>query len=117
MLPNNFDILASQIPEYSSAILEIGAWARKHADWPFLDPRVLSRDLRNMDPVRLALALRELVHVGFYKQVYKVVTPDGTFAENEYNSPLDVPSLPRDGFNRPFRIEDGDIVPVFMPVR
>jgi|ERR1017187_7615383 hypothetical protein len=117
MLPNNFNTLASQIPEYRAAILRIGEWARNHSDWPFLDPRTLSRDLRDIDPVRLALTLHELVQVGSYRQVYKVLAPDGTFVEDEYASPLDVPPHPRDGFNHPFRIEDGDIVPVFTPVR
>jgi hypothetical protein len=117
MLPNNFENLASKIPEYRSVVLRIGDWAHAHADWSFLDPRILSRDMRDVDPLRLVLALRELVHTGSYRQVYKVVTPDGVFAENEYETPLDVPPEPVDGFNRPFRIEDGDIVPVFTPVK
>lgn len=117
MLPNNFEALANKLPEYRSVVLRIGDWARHHSDWNFLDPRVLSRDMRDVDPLRLVLALHELVQAGSYKQVYKVVTPDGVFAENEYETPLDVPSAPRDGFNRPFRIEDGDIVPVFTPVK
>lgn len=115
MLPNNFENLANQIPEYRSVVLRIGDWAYSHRDWNFLDPRTLSKDLKDIDPVRLVLALNRLVQTGSYRQVYKVVAPDGTFAENQYASPLDVPKEPRDGFNQPFRIEDGDIVPVFTP--
>ncbi len=117
MLPNNFDTLASQIPEYRAAILRIGDWAKQHSDWPFLDPIVLSHDIHDVDPLRLALALRALVRIGSYRQVYKIKTPEGVFAEMEYENPLDIPMIPRDGYNRPFRIEDGDIVPVFTPVK
>jgi hypothetical protein len=117
MLPTDFETLANQIPEYRSVVLKIGDWVHDHADWPFLDPRVLSKDLKDVDPFRLVLALHELVQRGEYRQVYKVVTPEGVFAENVYETPLDVPREPLDGFNRPFRIEDGDIVPVFTPAR
>lgn len=117
MLPNNFESLANQLPEHRLEVLKIGDWARRHTDWSFLDPRILSRDIRDVDPFRIVLALYRLVDAGMYRQVYKVVTPEGVFAENEYDTPLDVPNLPLDGFNHPFRIEDGDIVPVFTPVR
>ena len=117
MSPINFEILASRIPEYRSVVLKIGDWVDHHSDWEFIDPRILTQDMRDVDPLRLVLALRELVLAGSYRQVYKVVTPEGVFAENEYETPLDVPRHPTDGFNIPFRIEDGDIVPVFAPVR
>lgn len=117
MLPNNFEALASKLPEFRSDILRIGEWASLHGDWRVLDPRILSRDLRDIDPLRLSLALHGLVSVGSYRQIYMVVTPEGVLAEGEYNTPLDIPGRVRDGFNHTFKVEDGDIVPVFKPVR
>ena len=117
MLQTNFENLANRLPQHRSIVLKIGDWVHAHGDYAFLDPRTLSRDLNDVDPMRLFLALRGFVEAGEYRQVYKVLTPEGVFAENVYETPLDVPSHPRDGFNRTFSIEDGDIVPVFTPLR
>lgn len=116
MLPTNFENLARQLPEYSSVVERIGAWAHAHSDWAFLDPRILSRDLRDIDAFQLALTLRGMVRAGSYRQVYKVVTPDGVLAEGEYESPIQIPQRITDGFNQEFTLDQGDIVPVFKPV-
>jgi hypothetical protein len=89
---------------------------RSHPGWQFLDPRILSRDLRDIDPVHLTLTLRSFVRTGSYRQVYKVVTPDGVLAEGEYDTPLQIPSRVVDGFNHQFSVDEGDIIPVFKPI-
>lgn len=116
MLPTSFETLADSEPELSHALHRLGEWVRQHPDWPFLDPRILSKDIRDVDPFELSLTLNELVSIGVFARVYKVVDPTGTFTEDEWEEIRRIPPRIRDGFNQSFSTDDGDIVPVFRPI-
>jgi hypothetical protein len=115
MSPHNFDTLLKQHPELTPAIRSIQSWANSHPKHPDLDPRRLSRDLRDLDPVDLAMALFELVRVGAYTRVYMVATPQGDLIEGEWDDPNRVPHRLRDNFNVPFSLDDGELVPILKP--
>jgi hypothetical protein len=116
MLPTNFDFLASENPELSPAVLRLGEWARKHNDWNLIDPRAVSREIRDVDPFLLAFVLRQLVERGLFEQVYMVATPSGVLAEGEYRDPNNIPERLANGFEEYFDRDDGLIVSVLKPV-
>ena len=115
MLPNNFDSLANDRPELRPAILRVADWARTHPDWNVLDPRILAKDLPDLDPLLLSLALRELVRNGFYRRVFMVVAPSGALTEGEYDDPRSVPERVRDNWDNYFDRDNADIIPVLKP--
>ena len=116
MLPTNFEPSPNSQPELQTVILRIRDWAREHQDWSLLDPRVLSHDLR-VDPFLLSVALQQIVDTGPYRVVYMVLTPDGVFADREFDDPLQVPKRMADATNRDFNTEEGEILPVLKPKR
>jgi hypothetical protein len=115
MLPANYDSLINENPELKPAILRIRDWIREHRDWTILDPRILSRDMRDLDPWLLTLALQALIRKGYFSRVYRVVTPSGVLAEGDYDDPRSVPERIRDNWDTTFSREDADIVPVLKP--
>jgi hypothetical protein len=114
--PISFEALASKNGPLQREILRVAEWVGQHSDWDLLDPKILSRDLRDLDPARLAIALGALVDIGAFQRVYKVVTPSGVLAEGEFDDPLNIPERVRDRWGRCFETADSDIIPVFRPI-
>jgi hypothetical protein len=115
MSPSSFDTLADENPELRYAFARVRDWAQQHPASPILDPRVLHRDLRDVDAVALSFTLHLLVRDGLFERVYMAVTPSGVLADGEYSNPNEVPEWVPDRFNNYFEITDGDIVPVLKP--
>jgi hypothetical protein len=117
MLPINFDFLASENPELEPAAIRLGEWANKHRTWGLIDPRAVSREIRDVDPFLLSFALHQLVVKGLFRQVYMVTTPTGALAEGEYDDPNNIPARLATGFEEYFDRDDGVIISVLKPVQ
>lgn len=115
MLPTSFDDLASSSPHLKPVFLRLKEWKSQHEDWSVLDTRVLARDMRDIDPFLLSLALQILVKQGLYRTVYMVATPTGVLAEDEYDEISNIPERVPDRFNEYFSTADADIVTVLKP--
>ena len=113
MLPTNFGTLADDNSDLRPVLGRIREWVEKHSDWSVLDPRILARDLRDVDPFLLSVALLELVRIGLYRRVYMVDTPSGVLADGEYDDPRKIPDRVPDRSFRYFNPMDTEIVPVF----
>lgn len=113
MLPSNYDSIAAERPNLAPVLRDISRWVRTHADWNLIDPRVLSKELRDVEPVRLAAALEALVDAGLLQQVFMIaLPPTGTLAHGEYHSLEEIPDQVYDRFERPVDTATGDIVAV-----
>jgi hypothetical protein len=117
MLPTNFDTLANDNSDLRPAVKRLKEWVEGHADRSLLDPRVLARDLRDVDPYLLSLVLVGLVKIGLYRRVYMVETPSGVLADGEYDDPLEIPPSVPDNFYHPFDPMETDIVPIYKPAK
>ncbi len=117
MLPTNFDFLASENPELRPAAVRLGEFARRHQDWKLIDPRMVTREIRDIDPFLLMYALHELVKKGLFHQVYMVATPSGVLTEGEYDDPNQIPKRLKTPLDEPFNRDDGEIVSVLKPIQ
>lgn len=99
------------------AVERLKEWVKGHADRSLLDPRVLARDLRDVDPYLLSRLLVGLVRIGLYRRVYMVQTPSGVLADREYENPLKIPERVPDNFYNSFDPMDTEIVPVYKPAK
>ena len=113
MLPSNYDSLAAKHPELRSVLRRVAEWVRAHVDWDLIDPRILSKDLRDVDPVKLATALEALIDEGTLQQAYMVVTPDtGVLAEGQYQHLDEIPKRVYDRSRRSVDTAEAEIVAV-----
>jgi len=117
MLPTNFDTLANENSALRPVVQKVKEWVKGHADKSLLDPRILARDLRDVDPYLLTLLLVGLVRIGLYRRVYMVETPSGVLADGEYDDPLKIPDRVPDNFYNYFDPMETDIVPVYKPAK
>jgi hypothetical protein len=116
MLPTNFDFLASDSPELKPAVARLSEWVRRHRDWNMIDPRRVREEIDDIDPFLLSFVLRELVERGVFRQVYRILTPSGVFAEGEYDDPNNIPLRLSNGFDEYFNRDDGVIVSILKPI-
>ncbi|HEX3683412.1 MAG TPA: hypothetical protein VHU83_12825 [Bryobacteraceae bacterium] len=107
--------MADRKPDLKPVFHRLSDWAKAHQAWNLVDPRELRRDLNDVDPVLLSLALQALVNFGVLRRVYRAVAPSGVLADDDYDDPNQVPEWVRDRFNHYFLSSEGDIVPVFKP--
>jgi hypothetical protein len=117
MLPTNFDTLASENSDLKPVLVKLKDWVERHSDWSILDPRIVARDLRDVDPYLLSRVLVGLVKIGLYRRVYMVQTPSGALADGEYDDPRKIPARVADNFFHYFDPTETDIVPVYKPVK
>jgi hypothetical protein len=117
MLPTNFDTLANENSALRPAVKRLKEWVERHADRSVLDPRVLARDLGDVDPYLLSVLLVGLVKIGLYRRVYMVETPSGVLAEGEYDDPLKIPDRVQDRSFNYFDPTETEIVPVYKPAK
>jgi hypothetical protein len=117
MLPTNFDILASENSDLRPVLVKLKTWVEKHSNSKILDPRIVARDLRDVDPYLLSRVLVGLVNMGLYRRVYMVQTPSGSLADGEYDDPRKVPERVADNFMHYFDPTETDIVPIYKPVK
>ena len=113
MLPSNYDTIVAERPYLKSVLQDVADWVQRHADWELIDPRKLSRDLKHVEPVRLAAALQALVDGGLLEQVFMVaLPPSGSLAHGEYHTLEEIPERVYDRSERLVDTADGDIVAV-----
>lgn len=117
MLPTNFDTLASDNSDLRPVLARLKEWVERHADRTVLDPRILAKDLRDVDPFLLSVVLFELVRVGLYRRVYMVETPSGVLANQEYDDPRKIRESVADNFYNYFDPTETEIVPVLKPAK
>jgi hypothetical protein len=113
MLPSNYDSIVAERPQLGIALQRIAAWVQSHADWNLIDPRRLSHDLRDVEPVKLSAALDALIDAGLLRQVFMVaLPPTGTLAFGEYEDLDEIPERVFDRSEHLVDTSDGDIVAV-----
>jgi hypothetical protein len=117
MLPTNFDTLANENSVLRPAVKRLKEWVENHAERNLLDPRILAKDLRDVDPFLLSVVLLELVRIGLYRRVYMVATPSGVLTDGEYDDPRRIPERVADNFYNYFDRAETEIVPVLKPVK
>jgi len=111
----NFDNLINEHPESKRALRELEGWLNQHEDATVLYPSVLARETR-IDPVSLAVTLTLLVKEGVLRRVYKVTTPNGVLADDEFDDPRQIPEQLPDRRQHYFPTAESDVVPVFHKV-
>jgi hypothetical protein len=116
MSRSNFDALISEHPENKRALRKLADWMRAHGDVRVINPTNLAREIRGVSPVELATALTLLVNVGLLHRVYKVLTPDGVFADEEFDDPTKIPEQLPDRWEHYFDTAESDVVPIFKKV-
>ena len=112
MLPSNYEPIAGKHPELRTALGRISDWVRQHREWDLLDPRVLAKDLRDLDAQQLAAALVVLGTSELFRRVFMVTTPSGSLADGKYESPRQIPGRLADRFEQYFDTAESDVVPV-----
>jgi hypothetical protein len=120
MLPINFEPIANQHPEYRNLLGKLERWLaervkRRTAVVPTIDPRDLAKAWPEVDRITLAILLRLLVEAGAYRRVYKVITPSGAMADQDFDDPRSIPSQLPDRFNEYFDTSEADVVPILEP--
>jgi hypothetical protein len=121
MSPINFGAIADQHPEYRNLLGKLERWiaerASKRRGVPDIDPRDLARAWPDVDRITLAIMLRLLVEAGAYRRVYKVITPSGALADEDFDDPRKIPPKLPDRFNEFFDTSEADVVPILEPAQ
>jgi hypothetical protein len=92
MLPSNFDTSIEKRPDLRPVLSRVSEWILGHQDWELIDPRILSKDLFDINPLWLAKALEALVEDGALEQVYMLASPStGVLASGEYRDLNELP--------------------------
>lgn len=116
MSPINFDALIDEHPESKRALLKLKKWMQAHGDAQVIYPTILAREVRDIDPASLASALTLLERIGFLRRVYKVLTPNGVFADQEFDDPTKIPERLPDRWENYFDTAEADVIPIFKKV-
>lgn len=111
----NFDNLISDHPEHERALRLIQSWLNRHHRTTsiYLDDLIVEVPV---DSAELADTLSLLVQEHVLRRFYKVLTPDGVYADRKFNSPTEIPEKLADRFEHYFDTDESDIVPVFEMV-
>jgi hypothetical protein len=112
----NFDTLLLEKPELSPVWLALREWAESPKHSRYFDPRevVVPLQRQGVPPLKLLLALQELVDRGWLVQVYRAWSPSQRIPiGEEYARPTDVPDHVRGRFDELVLVEPGNIIPLF----
>jgi hypothetical protein len=112
----NSELLERENPDYSRALRSVTDWIQMHPTALVIDPKVLARELGDIDTGALGMALVLMVHAGLLRRVFKVLTPSGVMADGEYENIQEIPPTLPDRFERYFDTAESDVVPVFKRV-
>jgi hypothetical protein len=112
----NLDALAKQHRDYARALRALQSWIESHAGERVINPMKVAKDLRGVDAADLAMAFTLALQAGLLKRVYKVLTPAGVLADDEFDDPTSIPEKLPDRFEHYFDTGDADVVPVFRLV-
>src|SRR5262249_53891156 len=107
----NFANLINEHPESTRALRLLEGWLNEHqVRTIYFDDLVLELPINS---VELADVLSLLVREHVLRRYYKVLTPDGVYAEREFSSPTEIPEKLPDRFEHYFDTAESDVVPVF----
>lgn len=114
MSPINFGPLIAEHPRLLRAWRGLSLWFAKPALPQFIDVRRLAKDLPDIEPGDLALALGLMAEHGLVHQTYRVATPEGVLLDQDFSSPEEIPDrMPGRFYSSTFDTNEGDIVPGF----
>ncbi len=116
MLQVSFEDLANQNPKYKRALQDIAAWIHAHPQDRLLSPVRLRREIKRPSLEDLAVALTLLERAGLLRRVYKVVTPSGVLADEDFNDPEEIPEKLADRFENYFETSEADVIPAFRRI-
>ena len=111
MSPINFDHLLTEYPEYADCWTALRDWFDSNSRKRYVELSVLVRSLRNLDKIKLILAINTMVEEDMLKMAYRVKAPDGDLLEKDFDRPDIIPKeLPDRSFSGRVRTEEADIV-------
>jgi hypothetical protein len=111
-LADSFEPLANEHPNLRAPLRRIQDWVRQHSEQPTIDPRSLANDLHDVDDILLAQALVVLAKSKLYRPVFRVTTPSGGLAHQEFDNLAEIPNQLSDDRNDHFDTNTADIVQV-----
>ncbi len=91
-------------------------WVKTHSG-NALDPREVGKAYPYVDAIELAVAVENRVRSGKLRRTYRVVAPDGTFAEAEFGDVRQIPSKLEYRNGQAFDTENAEVVPFFFSIR
>jgi hypothetical protein len=113
MLLDSFALLARADNGFRDTYLQLEDFAKRHADWKWIDPVTVSKDLPLLDAFDLGAALTQAVERGVLRIKYTVLTPDGVLASDAFDSPGEIPRQLPDRFEVFFDTRVRPLVTVF----
>jgi hypothetical protein len=81
-----------------------------------LNPVRLRRDIKGPSIDDLAIALTLLEKAGLLRRVYKVVTPTGALADEDFDNLEQIPEKVADRFENYFETSEADVIPAFRRI-
>jgi len=104
---------AKHYPKHAVLLRTIAPWIREHIQQGDIDPRQLARAFSNFTAFQLAEALNALVEAGYFRQVYRIVAPNGELDTREFEDPDQIPDslLVGDHITK----AGADFVPILKP--
>ena len=77
---------------------------------------IVAKDLQKLRPLCWPPAFTLLVRAGLLARAYKIMTPAGVIADEEFDDPTQIPERLPDRFEHYFDTADADVIPVFRRV-
>ena len=110
-----FDPVLSKSPELRSTTEALGRWLSEHNGRSFIYPASLYREFSaSINPQHLIRVLAQLVAANQLQVKYRVLLPDGTLSEDDFDDPNDVPPFVFDSSFQPVEVTDDRIVTVYQ---
>lgn len=81
MYIKNLDIF---IEKHKNIINRIGQWVKEHKSIKYIDPKTLSNEIKNEDPIVFSFILVLLANLGFFQIYYKITLNNVVINEKFY---------------------------------
>jgi hypothetical protein len=110
----DFAPIRSQRPDLNTSVTEVSRLLASHHRLSKLNPIWLSRQLcGKVDSSELISLLDELHETHMAQLSWGVVLPSGNLADEEFESPRDIPEYIFDEFDRLVKVDQSLIVPIY----
>ncbi len=115
MLPTNFADLSQRFPPLRPALEALEAWIKANPGIAFIDLRLVTGEMRDIDPAELAVALVVLESQGLLREKFGLIAPTNhVLADDFFDSRDDIPPTAYDTTDRSFDTDDAEIVSVYV---
>ena len=94
----------------------LAEWLKTHSN-AALDPREIGRAFPHVDGIEFAVAVENMVRSGKLRRTYRVVAPDGSFADHEFSDIRQIPPKLEFRNGQSFDTDNAEVVPLFFSVR